>query len=200
MKNLFSSFSSLLVAAACALTLGSCNRAEYTMLPQGGSYLGSTRVATPVPAAKTAPVAAEVAVAPAAVRAAVSTESVPTATDVAPASAPATTPGDVATSATAMGNTATVSTPTAPIKMTRVQRFAANKLLKSVAKKIDSKQLSQRLNTAETQKVSSNLKLGIVLMVIGAIVALLPGLFRVLGLIIFIIGVLFLVLAILDMV
>lgn len=209
MKNLFSSFSSLLVAAACALTLGSCNRAEYAMLPQGASYLGSTRVATPAAAPKPAVAPTSVTATPTETPAAAATpavaaapaETAPATSNAAEVVAPAATiPAAAAAPAKALGRTAAISAPTAPAKMTRVQRFAASKLLKSVARKIDSKQLSQRLDTAETQKVSSNLKLGIVLMVIGAIVALLPGLFRVLGLIIFIIGVLFLVLAILDMV
>ena len=209
MKNLLSSLSALLVAATCALSLGSCNRAEYAMLPKGSSYLGSTRVATPAPATAPAPTSTPAPVAaPETAPAPTETAATPTPAPAAPttaATAPtpapvaATTPATTPATPAAAGTTA-LATPPAPAKLSFAQRLAAAKLLKAVAKKVDSKQLSQRLNTAETQKISSNLKLGIVLMVIGAIVALLPGLFRVLGLIIFIIGVLFLVLAILDMV
>ena len=210
MKNLFSSFSSLLVAAACALTLGSCNRAEYAMLPQGASYLGSTRVATPAPAAKPAVATTEVAVAPietpiAAPKPAVAAtapEAVPATADAAEVAAPAATVPAAATApATALGSTAAISTPSAPVKMTRVQRFAASKAIKMMSKASGVTQFKEKLDVAKTQKVSGNLRTGIILILIGLIISLFSrvnSIFGLIGAIIAIIGLIFIVLWLLD--
>ncbi|MDO7876900.1 hypothetical protein Q5H93_19295 [Hymenobacter sp. ASUV-10] len=210
MKNLFSSFSSLLVAAACALTLGSCNRAEYAMLPQGASYLGSTRVATPAPAPKPAVAPTEVAAAPteAAVAApkpavaAAPAEATPSTSNVAEVSSPAATiPAATAAAPAALGSTAAISTPTAPAKMTRVQRFAASKAIKMMSKASGVTQFKEKLDVAKTQKVSGNLRTGIILILIGLIISLFSrvnSIFGLIGAIIAIIGLIFIVLWLLD--
>ncbi|MFD2721646.1 hypothetical protein ACFST9_23220 [Hymenobacter monticola] len=206
MKNLFPSFAKAAAVALCALTFGSCNRAEYAMLPKGASYHGVTRAATPVPAkaeAVAAPVAEPVAapVTSAAISEATVVAAQPapapanaTSTVPAPAAQPSTTPAEINASTTA-------STDAAPArKLNGIQRLALNKVTKKVDKMVQKVAARQHLNTADTAKggVSGNLRLGIILMVIGALIALLPGLFRVLGLIIFIVGVLFLLLWVLD--
>ncbi|MBF9142161.1 hypothetical protein [Hymenobacter properus] len=208
MKNLFPSFAKAAAVALCALTFGSCNRAEYAMLPKGASYHGVTRAATPVPAKPEAAAAtteaaasAETAtVAPAAVApAAVAAHSTPAPAKVAtPAPAAAaqlsTTPAEITTASTASTDAASAR------KLTGIQRLVLNKVTKKVDKMVQKAAARQHDNTASTAKggVSGNLRLGIILMVIGALIALLPGLFRVLGLIVFIVGVLFLLLWVLD--
>lgn len=204
MKNFFLPFAKLATVAACALTLGSCNRAEYAMLPKSASYHGVTRVATPVPAKasteeQVAVEAQDAVKEPAIVAAAPTTKSVaaapvqPAATATEPQAAAAPSAPEVTTSA------ATATTPT--LKMNVVQRLALNKVTKKVDKLVQRAIASKHSNTAstsETSAVSGNLRLGIILMVIGALLALLPGLFRLLGLIVFIIGALFVILWLLD--
>ncbi|MDO7847068.1 hypothetical protein Q5H92_11915 [Hymenobacter sp. M29] len=204
MKNLFPSISKFAAVALCALAFGSCNRAEYAMLPQGASYHGVTRAATPVPpkaeavaapATKTvaAPLAPATASEPAAV-AAQPTSAPAKVANTAPAAPQTTSPAEISTSTTA-------STDAAPArKLNGIQRLALNKVTKKVDKLVQKVAASQHVSTAEVAKggVSGNLRLGIILMVIGALIALLPGLFRVLGLIVFIVGVLFLLLWVLD--
>ncbi|UOQ99245.1 hypothetical protein MUN81_07040 [Hymenobacter sp. 5317J-9] len=207
MKNLFLSFSKMAAVACCALTLGSCSRAEYAMLPKGASYHGVTRVTTPVPAkpeAEATP-AAEVAAAPqepVTVAAAAVAPAAPQAAKAAPAPAakpvaaaePAVSPAQAGAATTALADAAPAR------KLSGIQRLALNKVTKKVDKLMQKATARQQANTASVAKggVSGNLRLGIILMVIGALIALLPGLFRVLGLIVFIVGVLFLLLWVLD--
>jgi hypothetical protein len=209
MKNLFPSFAKAAAVALCALTFGSCNRAEYAMLPKGASYHGVTRAATPVPAAKpttvataeTTPVAQpateEAATAPVTAEAATAATNVPAAP--AKAAAPQAT-APKATEVAAAPAAAAIIASDAP-QAKGLTKMLTRKIEKRVAKLMNKVPSADRQNTAETAKggFSVSLKTGIILMVVGALIALLPGLFRLLGLIIFIVGVLILLLALLDM-
>ncbi|MCC3152654.1 hypothetical protein Q3A66_06570 [Hymenobacter sp. BT770] len=198
MKNTFPPFAKLIAVAACALTLGSCSRAEYAMLPKGGSYHGVNRTATPVPAQPEA----TAAVMPAATPEAVATETVAAAPATAPA--PAAKPEAAAkkvaaapAAAVAAQTNQAVAT-TAP-KLNAMQRFALNKVTRKVDKLMQkSTTMRQHDNTASTTKtsaISGNLRTGIILVLIGLIVGIFSPL---IGTIIALIGVIFLVLWLLD--
>jgi len=193
MKNLVSPFAKLIAVAACALTLGSCSRSEYAMLPKGGSYHGVTRVSTPVPAT------AETVAAPAA--AATAAETRPAAApvvavaSVTKAPAAAKTPAAVLESPAAA---ATVAAAPAP-KLNLVQRMALGKVTHKMEKMVQkSGSVRQHDNTASTSKtaaISGNLRIGIILLLVGLLVGLINGL---IGGIIAIIGLIFIVLWLLD--
>ncbi|MBU6120958.1 hypothetical protein [Hymenobacter siberiensis] len=198
MKNFFPPFAKLVALAACALTLGSCSRSEYAMLPKGSSYHGVTRVATPVPAATPAtavmPAAESVAtVAPAAVA------TVQPAALATVAAAPAAkTTARVATPATAVQVPAAVVAAPAP-KLNLVQRMALSKVTRKMDKLMQkSGSVRQHDNTASTSStaaISGNLRIGIILLLVGLLVGLLNGL---IGTIIAIIGLIFIILWLLD--
>ncbi|MDB5233460.1 MAG: hypothetical protein JWR44_453 [Hymenobacter sp.] len=210
MKNTFLSFSKLIAVAACALSLGSCNRAEYAMLPKGASYHGVTRVATPVPA-KPEIMAAEAPAAPATV-AAPEVAVAPPATAAPTAKAvernPATrvaakAPEGILSEDAALvaATVATLPQSQAAPKPTRVQKFAATRLVRTVAKLSGVSQVKQTLETARTQKLSGNLRTGVILLLIGLLISLFSGINRVFGFIggvIAIIGLIFIVLYLLD--
>lgn len=201
MKNFFLPFAKFAAVAACALTLGSCNRAEYAMLPKGGSYHGATRVATPVPAKAeseaqaAAPTMAETS-APAAVAAA------PTA----PAEAAATaTPAAIAATAaveasSAVKVTTAATTATAPApKLNVLQRVALSKATRKLNKLVQgstaARQHDNTASTSETSAISGNLRIGIVLLLVGLLVGIFSPL---IGTIVALIGVIFIVLWLLD--
>ncbi len=194
MKKL-SPFAKLVAMAACALTLGSCNRAEYAMLPKGSSYHGVTRVATPVPAASAATPAAP-APAPEAVAAAAPAATPAT---VAAPSAPAKPAGEsLAPAATkSLGASSTVVAP-AP-KLNPFQRLALNKVSRKVNKLMQQFGTArQHDNTASTTRgstISGNLRTGIILLLVGLLVGILNN---TIGAIIAIIGLVFIVLWLLD--
>ncbi len=206
MKNNFPSFAKLVAVAACALTLGSCSRAEYAMLPKGGSYHGVTRVATPVPAATPAAVAATPAAAPAAAPMA--------ATSVAPTELPmATAPVQtVKRQAQAVASAAVASTPgtaltvaAAPApKLNVMQRLALNKVTRRVDKLMQKATARQHDNTAATTKtsaISGNLRTGLIFLLVGLLISLfsgISGIFGVIGAIFAIIGLVFIILWLLD--
>jgi hypothetical protein len=203
MKHLSASFTKLVAVVACAFTLGSCNRAEYAMLPKTSSYHGETRVARALPASKkasTVEMVPEVAVAPAVSAPEVVTEqNAPASTAAVAPIAPKTT-ADVAVASSAAATT-TVSAPAAAPKMTRVQRFAATKLVKKIGNISGIPQIKQQLAAAESQKVGGNLRTGIVLLLIGLLISLFSGINRIFGLIggvIAIIGLIFIILYLLD--
>ena len=201
MKNLFSPLTKFVALAACALTLGSCNRAEYAMLPQGASYHGVTRAATPVPAPQ--PVAAPaVAAAPAAAVLAPEVAS-PAARPVAVAVAPQPTTNAPAAATLSPADAATVATTVAaaPAKLTRVQRFAATRFVKIASQAAGITQFKQQLDTARAQKLSGNLRTGVVLLLIGLLISLFSGINRVFGFVggvIAVIGLIFIILYLLD--
>jgi hypothetical protein len=195
MKNFFPPFAKLIALAACALSLGSCSRSEYAMLPKGSSYHGVTRVATPVPAATPATAiapAAEpvVATAPVAVEAqAAATQS--------PASAAKAT-SRAAMPAVAVQSPTAVAAAPAP-KLSLVQRLALSKVTRKMDKLMQkSGSVRQHDNTASTSNtaaISGNLRIGIILLLVGLLVGLLNGL---IGTIIAIIGLIFIILWLLD--
>ncbi|HEX8658820.1 MAG TPA: hypothetical protein VF690_14850 [Hymenobacter sp.] len=197
MKNISSPFTKLVAVAACLLTLGSCNRAEYAMLPKGASYHGVTRVATPVPPAPApavTPAPADPVAAPA--------PAVASKVEKEPATAVATAPAASAQSAT---STAAASAPaskpanTSARKPNLLQRLALNKVTRKMDKLVRKAEVRQHDNTASTTKssISGNLRTGLILLLIGILVGLIPKL-GLLGTIIFIIGIVFIVLWLLD--
>lgn len=195
MKNFSPPFAKLIALAACALTLGSCSRSEYAMLPKGSSYHGVARAATPVPAA-----APETAVVPAAKPiVATALPAVAKTTPAVVAAPPVTKTASsvaVASSVTAQSSTTIAAAP-AP-KLNLVQRLALAKVTRKIDKLMQkSGSIRQHDNTASTAKggISGNLRIGIILLLIGLLVSLLNGL---IGTIIAIIGLIFIILWLLD--
>ena len=199
MKNIFPPFAKLIAVAACALTLGSCSRAEYAMLPKGGSYHGVTRVATPVP---TAPVAspapaADVVVAPAMALKTTTVDATPATTKsvvkVAQPAAPV-------AAARALGTASTVAA-TPAFKLNVLQRVALNKMTRKVNKLMqNSGTVRQHDNTASTARggISGNLRTGLILLLVGLLISIFGGIFSIIGAIIAVIGLVFIILWLLD--
>ena len=194
MKNFCPPFAKLIAIAACALSLGSCSRSEYAMLPKGSSY-GVTRVATPVPAATpttaVSPAAEAVVAAPAVAEA-------PAAAPAVAATPAAKTTPRAATPAVAVEAPTAIATAPAP-KLNLVQRIALNKVTRKMDKLMQkSGSVRQHDNTASTSNtaaISGNLRIGIILLLVGLLVGLLNGL---IGTIIAIIGLIFIILWLLD--
>ena len=199
MKNIFPPFAKLIAVAACALTLGSCSRAEYAMLPKGGSYHGVTRVATPVP---TAPVdspapAADVVVAPAMALKTTTVDATPATTKsvvkVAQPAAPV-------AAARALGTASTVAA-TPAFKLNVLQRVALNKMTRKVNKLMQNSGIvRQHDNTASTARggISGNLRTGLILLLVGLLISIFGGIFGIIGAIIAVIGLVFIILWLLD--
>ena len=199
MKNIFSPFAKLIAVAACALTLGSCSRAEYAMLPKGGSYHGVTRVATPVP---TAPVASPAPAADAVVAPAMALET--TTANATPATtklvAKAAEPAASVAAARALGTASTVVATPAP-KLNVLQRVALNKVTRKVDKLMQkSGTVRQHDNTASTARggISGNLRTGLILLLVGLLISIFGGIFGIIGAIIAVIGLVFIILWLLD--
>ena len=200
MKNFFSPFAKLIAVAACALTLGSCSRAEYAMLPKGSSYHGVSRVATPVPAAETATVATPtLATEPAAIAPQATPEA--TVATLAPAAKPAAKAAQpVAAPAASVSNIGTASTIAAPAhKLNVLQRIAVNKMTRKMDKLMqNSATARQHDNTASTTRsggISGNLRIGIILVLVGVLIGIISPL---VGTIVAIIGLIFIILWLLD--
>lgn len=192
MKNLFSSFNKLVAVAACALTLASCSRAEYAMLPKGPSYHGSTRVVTPAPVAESP----TVAVAPAAAA---------TAQPLAVAPAPVAATAPVAKAAPVVAAAPAAVTAAAPApKLNMLQRVALSKVARKVEKLTQkSGSARQHSETAATQKLAGKLRQGIILVLIGVLVEILASaigssLIYLLGAILILVGLVLIVLYLLD--
>ncbi|WP_216680291.1 hypothetical protein [Hymenobacter siberiensis] len=198
MKNFFPPFAKLVALAACALTLGSCSRSEYAMLPKGSSYHGVTRVATPVPAATPATAVMPAAESGATVAPAAVATVQPAALATVAAAPAAKTMARVATPATAVQVPAAVVAAPAP-KLNLVQRMALSKVTRKMDKLMQkSGSVRQHDNTASTSStaaISGNLRIGIILLLVGLLVGLLNGL---IGTIIAIIGLIFIILWLLD--
>ena len=198
MKHLFSSCSRLAAFAACALTLGSCNRSEYAMLPKTTSYHGVARVAAPVPAEPTeaaAPVAAATEAPASAPTGPVAAAPVATVlpTPPSPVNPKATPiPAKVAAPAT---DAATVAPTAAPRKLNLVQRLALGKITKQLRKATDLTQFKQKQNTTAIQRISGYLRTGIILLLVGILVGIFS---KLAGTIIALLGVIFIVLWLLD--
>lgn len=203
MKHLFNHLPKLAAIAAIALSMSSCNRAEYAMLPKTSpyhaTYHGTAKPATPaaeqeVAAAESQNVVVEeknvVAETPAAVAAVPATASAPKAAVVeAVAAAPAAT------------KAAQPATAAAPRKLNLVERAAFNKVVKKVDKLASKAQIKQGSETAGTSKIGGYLRTGIILLLVGLLVSLLSpisGIFGLIGGIIAIIGLIFIILWLLD--
>lgn len=201
MKNHFSTFSKLLAATVCALSLGSCGRAEYAMLPKGASYHGVARAATPVRAATPA-----LAVAPAAAPVA-EAASVPT-TAAVPAQPATVAAANRATETvaprTSASTPAAIAAATPAPKLNLVQRIAMNKVTRKMDKLMQKAgSVRQHNNTASTARggISGNLRTGLILLLVGLLIGALGGIsyiFGVIGGIIAIIGLIFIILWLLD--
>ena len=199
MKNFFPPFAKFVALAACALTLGSCSRSEYAMLPKGSSYHGVARVVTPVPAAtpETAVAPAAAPVAPVAVAAVQ-----PGAPAVAAAAPAAKTQVRVATSVVA-APTAVVAAP-AP-KLNLMQRMALGKVTRKMDKLMQKsgsfRQHDNTASTAKTSAISGNLRTGLIFLLVGLLISLfsgISGIFGIIGAIFAIIGLVFIILWLLD--
>lgn len=198
MKNHFSAVSKLVAAAICALSLGSCSRAEYAMLPKGASYHGVARAATPVRAATPTTIAAPAAAPLADANPVVPAEAaVPAqrATIAAPAAKVAPVAAAPVVSATAPA--AVAATAVAP-KLNLVQRLAVGKLTRKMDKLVQKTgSVRPHDNTASTAKggISGNLRTGLILLLVGLLVGLINGL---IGTIIALIGLIFIILWLFD--
>ncbi len=205
MKNIFSPFTKLVAVAACALTLGSCNRAEYAMLPKGSSYHGVTRVATPVPAkapstvVAAAPAAAEV---PAAQQVAAAAPAAVATTAATPKAAAKEVASAVATASTAAAASA-IATP-AP-KTNLAQRIALSKVTRKMEKLVQKSGAMRKhdntASTAETSAISGNLRTGLIFLLVGLLISLfsgISGIFGIIGAIFAVIGLIFIILWLLD--
>lgn len=192
MKNMFSPWAKLAAVAACALSLGSCNRAEYALLPKSAApYHGGQRAATLVPVA-VAPVAAPSTPAP-----------VPTVPARLAAKAPAPSPSApavVAASPAAAPPAAepAVAAEAAPVrKPNALQRLALKQATRKLDKMLQKSTARRSDNTASTQAsgISGNLRTGLILLLVGVLVGLI---IPIVGTIIAIIGLVFIILWLLD--
>ncbi|WP_162550025.1 hypothetical protein [Hymenobacter nivis] len=187
MKKLSSPFARLLAVAGCALALGSCNRAEYAMLPKTSTYYGEAthrHVAAAPAAVVAAPIEAPIPALVAPVAA------------VAPAAPQAVAPQALATPSAAAA-TAVVAVP----KPTLVQRMMAKKVMKKLDKITARMQAKDGSSTASTARIDGNLRTGLIFLLVGLIVSLfagISGIFGVIGAILAVIGLVFIVLWLLD--
>lgn len=200
MKNLLTAFSKLAVVAVCALSLGSCSRANYAMLPKGGSYHGITRPATVAHAPSVAVATPATASAAPTVATAPSVAS-PAASTTPAVAKPAQSTAAALESPKASGTT--VAATPAP-KLGLVQRIALSQVIRKVDKLVKkSGGVRQHDNTAATQRLEGRLRQGIILAVIGLIVEIIgavvnSGLIYLLGAILIIVGGVFIVLYLID--
>jgi|GEM_PF-884025 len=212
MKNILSPLYSLVAGALCTLALGSCSRAEYAMLPPSSSYLGTTRAVATAPARAaqrstvaletTAPKVASEAVAEPETPVEARTPATPVAkTSTASSATDEAEPANEAAAAAVAAPVAAATVAQHSVKMTRVQKFAASKALRTLNKAMGVTQFKEKLDVAKTQKISGNLRTGIILLLIALIVSLFSrvnSIFGLIGTIIAIIGLIFIVLWLLD--
>jgi hypothetical protein len=186
MKHFFNHLPKLAALAAIVLSVSSCNRAEYAMLPKTTPY-HATYHSTTKPAPPRAPEQEKVTVAEApAVPAEEKNEA--TVTTTAPAASP--TAATVATAPAAK-----------PVAATPAQKLALNKVTKKLDKLAGKAQLKPRSETASANALEGNLRTGVILLLVGLLISLLSGISGVFGLIggiIAIIGLIFIILYLLD--
>ncbi|GAB2966109.1 hypothetical protein GCM10027048_40280 [Hymenobacter coalescens] len=187
MKHVAKLFHQLAGAALVVAALSGCSRGEYAMLPKTSPYHATYTAAKPA----VQPVAPEATPAPAA------TAEAP---EVTPAAAPA-----VASAPVAQPSKAVVAPEAKPArKLNPMQQVLVKKMAHKVDKLAAKAQLKKHQNTAgteQTQAVGGNLRLGIIFLAIGLILALFAGvngIFGVLGTIAVIIGIVLLVLWLLE--
>jgi len=197
MKLLFNTFSKLAAVAAVALSISSCNRAEYAMLPKTTSYHGTERVAarpnsqpasvnenvaTPEiesPAVASAPV---VAAAPAVVAPAAPEAAAPTSKAIAP-----------------KASKSTATTRKAPTFLQHALVKKVTKRADKIASKMLVKKNQETASTEQANAISGNLRTGIILLLVGLLIGIIPGdIFSLIGGIVAIIGIVFIILWLLD--
>lgn len=201
MQNLTSTLCRLVVVLTGALALSSCSRAEYAFLPKSASYLGTATAASRAHAIVAAPAiptvvassASEVAVVEAPVTGAPTQEVTTSATAVPSAKAVALEAKSIAAASVAV----TTATPVATAKPNLVQRLALNKVMRKLDKQTQKIMARRGDNTSSTARgsISGNLRIGIILLLIGLLVSFLNGF---IGGIIAVIGLIFVVLWLLD--
>lgn len=192
MKHLFHHLPKLAAVAAIALSMSSCNRAEYAMLPQTTPYHATYHgTAKPAPAPVAQQEEVVVVEAPATV---VEEKNTVTATVVTPAAAP------VAAEKPATVTVAKAAPATAaPQKLRLAERVALSKVAKKLDKYAPKLQFKQKGETAEANAISGNLRTGLILLLVGALITILPGnIFSLIGGIIAIVGLIFIILWLLD--
>jgi hypothetical protein len=198
MQHLTSTMGRLAVVFAAALTLGSCNRAEYATLPRSASYMGTATATQKARVAVSSPIAAAPATAAPEVAAAPVAEA-PVAAPAVTAVASAAPEAPAARVAAAAPRTQAAAAPDAVAaapKLNLAQRIALAKVTKKLNKlAANTPQLKKGDNTAHTARINGNLRTGIILLLVGLIVGIFSGL---IGTIIALIGVIFLVLWLLD--
>lgn len=166
----------LAAVAAAALALGSCQRAEYAVLPQTSPYHATYHA--PVPAAPAVAAASALPPAP-------------------PAPTPLSAPSASATRPAVAARPAKVPTP-APKQGKLLHKLLAHKVTKK-ADKLVASMLKHPHNAAEVNRISGYLRTGLLLVLIGLLITILPGsTFELVGTIVAIIGVVFLVIWLLD--
>lgn len=181
-KQLLALRQSLAICLVATAALTSCNRAEYAALPKTSSYHGAQYTVTaPKPAS-----ASEVTAEPV----------VPT-----PALAPVPVSTPVHVAAPTVAAAPAVATPTTAAKLNLIQKTLVNKVSKQANKVASKVQMKQKTETAETNRLSGNLRNGIILILVGLLVLILgsiSNIFTILGTIIAVIGVILVVLGLLD--
>lgn len=157
MKNHLFAVSKLVAAAVCALSLGSCSRAEYAMLPKGASYHGVARAATPVPVRAASTTAPAVVVPATSAPETVALSSTP-AVVAAPASVQTVAAPAPAAAEKAEQITVASALAAAPVvaKSTLIQRLALNKVTHKLDKLMQKAgSVRQHENTASTARGAS---------------------------------------------
>lgn len=195
MKHVFNLFPKLAAIAAVALSISSCNRAEYAMLPKTASaYHGTQRGVIVQPA----PAPAVVSATPEATE--------PVATE---AVAPAVVAPQVAKSASAERSAVAEVVATKPAastkapKMSLVQKALVQKVAKKADKLAGKVQIKKRTEAASTSRLEGKLRQGLILVLVGLLVELLgaavsSSLIYVLGAILILVGLVLIVLWLLD--
>ena len=209
MKIFFAPLAKFAAVAVVALSLGSCNRAEYALLPKSPAYLG-TQASSHRAVAVAAPTAVATPVALAAQRhEPESARTTPTQPTLAPKT-PAVAPASIALVAPAVTAANGLVQPTAaakPVpKLSFVQTLLAKKAVKKMGHLMATTQRASHNATAATSRLDGKLRLGLILLLIGILIGVIGGavggsignLIALLGLIIAIIGVVLIVLYLFD--
>jgi hypothetical protein len=195
MKHLSKLLPKLMAIGAIALSMSSCNRAEYAMLPKTTSYHGTERVA-----ARPQPQPASVGE-----NAQTTEASSPKITAIPEAAAPAVAVAPKA-DAPAPKVAAPKTTKSASVATRKAPAFLQHALLKKVTKRAEKiadkmlvKKNQETAGTEQANAISGNLRTGIILLLVGLLISIIPGdVFDLVGGIIAIIGIIFIVLWLLD--
>jgi hypothetical protein len=191
MKQLATTLRQLGAAVLCAAALSSCSHREYAMLPKTPAYHGEQhRAVAAQPAAPIQEAAPAVAPEPAPAAPAAP------ATSAAPAKAEAVAKAPAATAKTE----AVAAAPAAKVNF--AQKALVAKALKKVDKLAAKAQVKKHSNAAsadDANALAKNLRLGIILLLIGVLLsAVFGGILGLLGYIFAIVGIVLIVLGLLD--